>query len=395
MRISALSWYLNTGVMMASVILCSCAGTFKTDSQSKVEAKPKLTKSDFGKTPQGVPVDRYTMTNKHGIEISVITYGARVMAIKTPDRNGNFADIVLGFDTLDGYLGTNPYFGAVVGRYGNRIAKGHFKLDGKEYKLAVNNGPNALHGGLKGFDKVVWTARDASNAGGTPAVELTYLSKDGDEGYPGNLNVTVKYTLTDDNEVQIDYTATTDKMTVTNITNHSYFNLSGAGSGDILGHEIMLNASRFTPVDAGLIPTGDLKPVALSPFDFTKPMAIGARINDTSDEQIKFGGGYDHNWVLDNPKPGELGIAAELRDTKSGRLLQVSTTQPGVQFYTGNFLDGTITGKGGKVYGKRAALCLETQHFPDSPNHPEFPTTTLKPGETMKSKTVWKFMVLR
>jgi len=389
MRTSFLSYF----VVAAGIILTSCGDTAKTATESKREAKPKLTKSDFGKTPDGTPIDRYTMTNKNGIEVSIITYGARVTSLKTPDRKGQFADIVLGFDSLDGYLATNPYFGAVVGRYGNRIAKGRFTLDGVEYKLATNNGPNALHGGLKGFDKVIWMARDAT-IGDAPAVDLTYLSKDGEEGYPGMLTVTVRYTLTDTNEVQIDYTAKSDKITVTNITNHSYFNLSGAGSGDILGHELMLNASRFTPVDAGLIPTGDLKPVALSPFDFTKQTAIGARINQTSDQQIKFGGGYDHNWALDNPKPAQLSVAAELSDPKSGRLLQLSTTQPGVQFYTGNFLDGTITGKGGKVYGKRAGLCLETQHFPDSPNHPTFPSTVLRPGDTMTSKTVWKFVVL-
>jgi aldose 1-epimerase len=392
MRTSLLS-YLCSVTIAACLIFTSCGGGNKTTSESKLEAKPKLTKSEFGKTPDGTAVDRYTLTNKNGIEVSVMTYGATVVSIKTPDRKRQFADIVLGFDTFDGYLTKEPYFGAVVGRYGNRIAKGHFQLDGKDYRLAINNPPNSLHGGVKGFDKAVWTGRDASTDG-TPAVEFTYLSKDGEEGYPGNLTVKVKYTLTDVNEVQIDYSATTDKTTVTNITNHSYFNLSGAGSGDILAHQIMLNASRYTPVDAGLIPTGDLKPVANSPFDFTKPMAIGSRIDQSGDEQLKFGLGYDHNWVIDNPKPGMLGVAAEVTDQASGRILQVSTTQPGVQFYTGNFLDGTNIGKGGKAYNKRAAFCLETQHFPDSPNHPTFPTTTLKPGETMTSRTVWKFAAL-
>ena len=352
-----------------------------------------MTKSPFGKTADGTPVDLYTMTNRNGIEVGVITYGARVTKIKTPDRKGNFDDVVLGFDTLEGYLSENPYFGAVVGRYGNRIAKGRFKLDGKEYKLAVNNGPNSLHGGLKGFDKVVWTANDVSTPA-APAVELTYLSKDGEEGYPGNLTVKVKYTLNDENEVQLDYSATTDKTTVTNITNHTYFNLAGAGNGDILNHQLKLNASRFTPVDAGLIPTGELKGAFGTPFNFSVPTAIGSRIDQKEDQQLKFGLGYDHNWVLDAPKPGDLILAAEVMDASSGRFLRLSTNQPGVQFYTGNFLDGTIKGKGGKVYGKRSALCLETQHFPDSPNHQNFPTTTLKPGDTMTSRTIWRFSVI-
>ena len=246
---------------------------------------------------------------------------------------------------------------------------------------------------MKGFDKVVWTARDASTPE-APAVELTYLSKDGEEGYPGNLTVKVKYTLNDDNEVMLDYSATTDKTTVTNITNHTYFNLSGAGNGDILKHELKLNAARYTPVDAGLIPTGELRGSFGTPFDFSVPTAIGARIDDMQDQQIKFGLGYDHNWVLDHPTAGELIVGAEVMDPATGRFLKLSTTQPGVQFYTGNFLDGTIKGKGGKVYGKRAALCLETQHFPDSPNHPAFPTTTLKPGETMTSRTIWRFAAI-
>jgi aldose 1-epimerase len=392
MRTSPLSYLSAAAIAATCLILTSCGGGAAPTPAPDVkpEAKSKLTKTEFGKTPDGTAVDLYTLTNKNGIELGVMTYGAIVTKVKTPDRKGQFADVVLGFDTFDGYLTKNPYFGAVVGRYGNRIAKGHFKLDGKDYTLAINNGPNSLHGGLKGFDKVVWTGRDASS-GSTPAVELTYLSKDGEEGYPGNLTVKVKYTLTDANEVGIDYSATTDKTTVTNITNHTYFNLSGAGNGDILSDLLMLNASRFTPVDAGLIPTGELKPVANTPFDFTKPTVIGARIDQPGDQQLKIAGGYDHNWVIDNPTPGELAIAAVVTDPSSGRVLEVSTTQPGVQFYTGNFLDGTNTGKGGKVYGKRAALCLETQHFPDSPNHPKFPTTTLKPGETMTSRTVWKF----
>ena len=395
MRKSPLSYIVPTAAVAACLILSSCGGagdSAKTSSEAP-KTQPKMTKSSFGKLPDGTPVELYTLTNKTGIELGVMTYGAIVTKIKTPDRKRNFEDIVLGFDNLEGYLSPNPYFGAVVGRYGNRIAKGRFTLDGKAYKLAVNNGANSLHGGLKGFDKVVWTARDASTPE-APAVELTYLSKDGEEGYPGNLTVKVKYTLNDENEVMLDYSATTDKITVTNITNHTYFNLSGAGNGDILKHELKLNAARYTPVDAGLIPTGELRGSFGTPFDFSVPTAIGARIDDAQDQQIKFGLGYDHNWVLDHPTAGDLIVGAEVMDPATGRFLKLSTTQPGVQFYTGNFLDGTIKGKGGKVYGKRAALCLETQHFPDSPNHPAFPTTTLKPGETMTSRTIWRFAAI-
>ena len=333
-------------------------------------------------------MDLYTI-NSNGVEAAITTYGARVVSLKTPDRTGAFGDVVLGFDTLAGYESDNPFFGAVVGRYGNRIAKGRFTLNGKEYKLATNNGPNALHGGLKGFDKVVWTAQQSGPAG----VKLTYLSKDGEEGYPGNLTATVEYTLTDANELKIGYTVTTDKDTVFNITNHSYFNLAGEGSGDILGHKFTLHADRFTPVDSTLIPTGELKAVAGTPFDFRQPHTIGERI-DANDEQIKFGGGYDHNFVL-NGNMGTLRLAARLEDPKSGRVMEVTTTEPGLQFYTGNFLDGSIKGKGGKTYKRRGALCLETQHFPDSPNKPGFPTTTLKARQTYQSTTVFKFSALK
>ena len=380
-------WKLSLSILPL-ILLAACSSSTPEPGKAAEMAKPKLKKSDFGKTADGTAVDLYTMTNKNGVEISIMTRGAIVTSVKTPDKAGALGEITLGFDSLDGYLKENPYFGAVVGRYGNRIAKGHFKLNGKDYKLAVNNGANHLHGGLLGFDKAVWTARDASTPE-APAVELTNLSKDGEEGYPGNLTVKVTYSLNDANEVSIAYSATSDKDTVTNITNHSYFNLKG--SGTILEHQIMLNASRYTPVDAGLIPTGQLAPVKGTPFDFTTATAIGARIDDAKDQQIKFGLGYDHNWVLDKPTADALTVAAEVYEPTTGRVLQVSTTQPGVQFYTGNFLDGKIIGRGGKAYEKRSGLCLETQHFPDSPNHPTFPTTTLKPGETMTSKTVWKF----
>jgi len=346
-----------------------------------------LKKQSWGKA-SGADVDLYTLTNKNGMRVGITTYGARVATLEVPDKAGKFDDVVLGFDALSGYLTDNPYFGAVVGRYGNRIAKGRFTLDGQEYKLAVNNGANSLHGGIKGFDKVVWTAKDASGAEG-PAVELIYMSRDGEEGYPGNLATTVRYTLTDNNELKIHYTATTDKHTVLNLTNHSYFNLAGQGNGDILGHEMMINADRYTPVDAGLIPTGELAPVAGTPFDFRQSTAIGARINNDN-EQLKLGKGYDHNFALNTA--GSAGaVAVRVHEPNSGRVMEVYTDQPGVQFYTGNFLDGSIHGKGGKAYGARAAFCLETQHFPDSPNHPQFPSAELKPGETYNTTTTYKF----
>ena len=327
----------------------------------------------------------YTLTNSKGMEAAITNYGARVVSLKVPDRAGRFADVVLGFDSLDGYLQTNPYFGAIVGRYGNRIGKGTFKLNGVQYTLARNNGENALHGGIKGFDKVFWKTKERN----TPGIELTYLSKDGEEGYPGNLSVTVIYTLGDDNSLRIDYLATTDKDTVVNLTNHSYFNLAGQGEGDILKHQMVINADRFTPVDAGLIPTGELRMVAGTPFDFRAPTAIGARI-DGADEQLVRGKGYDHNFVLNRTRD-VLTLAAWASDPQSGRVMEVETTEPGVQFYTGNFLDGTIHGKGGKVYPKRAAFCLETQHFPDSPNKPDFPPAVLKAGGKYQSTTVYRF----
>ncbi len=333
-------------------------------------------------TAGGQPVKLYTLSNAKGMEAAITNYGGIIVSIKVPDRGGKPGDVVLGFDSLDGYLKEHPYFGAIVGRYGNRIAKGKFKLNGAEYTLARNNGENALHGGLKGFDKKVWTAKPSGNS-----LELRYVSKDGEEGYPGTLSATVRYTLTNENELRIDYTATTDKATVLNLTNHSYFNLAGAG--DILGHQLTINADRFTPVDAGLIPTGELRPVAGTPFDFRKPHAIGERINN-NDEQLKLGKGYDHNFVL-NGAAGTLRLAARATDPSSGRVLEVLTTEPGLQFYTGNFLDGSVKGKGGRAYAFRNGFCLETQHFPDSPNKPSFPTVVLKPGQTFRSTTVFKF----
>ena len=338
----------------------------------------------FGKTADGQAVDAVTMTNGKGIEAKVITYGGIIISLKAPDREGKPGDIVLGFDNLDGYLRGHPYFGAIIGRYGNRIGAGKFVLDGVEYKLAVNNGPNHLHGGIKGFDKVVWKIERAQAKGDEAILKLSYLSKDGEEGYPGNLRCTVTYTLTADNELKIRYEATTDKATVLNLTNHSYWNLAGQGNGDILGHELMLNAERYTPVDEGLIPTGELKSVKGTPMDFTKPMTIASRI-----KQVDIGG-YDHNFVL-NGKAGKMQLCATVYEPTSGRAMEIRTTQPGVQFYTGNFLDGTLTGKDGKVYKKHYAFCLETQHFPDSPNKPQFPSVVLKPGGKYDTTTVHKF----
>lgn len=334
------------------------------------------------------PVDLYTLTNVNGLEARIMTYGATVVSLKVPDRRGKLADVVLGYESLEGYLKNSPFFGAIVGRYGNRIGKGRFSLNGKQYTLAKNNGENTLHGGIKGFDKVVWKAKEVKKKGGN-SLSLSYLSKDGEEGFPGNLSVTVVYTLTNNNELKIEYSATTDKTTVINLTHHSYFNLAGEGS--ILNHELMIDANRFTPVDEGLIPTGELRSVKGTPMDFTRSSLIGARI-DQQDEQLTFGKGYDHNWVLNNPG-GKLAFAARAYEPGSGRVMEVFTTEPGLQFYSGNFLDGTITGKGGQVYKQRYGFCLETQHFPDSPNKPKFPSTVLKLGQHYTSTTIYKFAV--
>ncbi len=347
-----------------------------------------MNKKAFGKMPDGTQIDLYTLSNSHGMQAGIITYGGAVVSLTAPDRAGKFADVVLGMDDLAGYRTQTAFFGALIGRYGNRIGHARFTLDGKTYTLPKNDGDNTLHGGPQGFDKRVWSAREASGSDG-PGLELTYVSKDGEEGFPGTLTAKVVYTLTNQNELKIDYTATTDKATVVNLTNHSYFNLAGAGEGDILGHEVTINADRFTPVDKGLIPTGELRAVKGTPFDFTKSTAIGARIGQ-SDEQLQFGRGYDHNWVLNKGNGGST-KAAEVHDPKSGRVMEVWTTEPGLQFYTGNFLDGTIHGKGGKVYPFRGAFCMETQHFPDSPNKPAFPTTTLKPGATYHTTTIYRF----
>lgn len=339
--------------------------------------------------PNGESVQLFTLRNKNGIEVSITNYGGIIVSLKTFDGKGLLADVALGFETLERYLQPHPYFGAIIGRYGNRIGKARFTLDGVTYTLAKNNGENSLHGGNEGFDKKLWKARPEPGEG-VQALALEYTSPDGEEGYPGTLRTEVRYTLSDDDSLRIDYRATTDKKTVVNLTNHTYFNLAGQGNGDILNHEIEIRASRFTPVDAGLIPTGELRSVEGTPFDFRKPHRIGERI-DAQDEQIRLGGGYDHNFVLDREGAG-LSLAARVVEPSTGRGLEVWTTEPGMQFYTGNFLDGTITGKGGKVYPRRSGFCLETQHFPDSPNQPAFPSTVLEPGQEYRSATVWKFV---
>ncbi len=351
-------------------------------------SSPQMSRQPFGQTKDGVAVDIFTLRNSKGAEARISNYGGLVVSLKVPDRDGHLGDVVLGYDTLAAYIKDSPYFGAMIGRYGNRIAKGKFTLDGKDYTLAVNNGPNALHGGKKGFDKVVWTPKVIATSDGA-ALELSYVSKDGEEGYPGTLTVTAVYTLTEDNALKLEYTATTDKDTVVNLTQHSYFNL--AGKGEILNHEVEMPASKFTPVDSTLIPIGELRPVEGTPFDFRKATAIGARIKQ-DDEQLKFGNGYDHNFVLDKPM-GELGLCARVYEPATGRVLEVLSTEPGLQFYSGNFLDGSNKGKGGVAYQFRNGFCMEPQHYPDSPNQPNFPSVVLKPGQTYKNTIVFKFSV--
>jgi len=358
-------------------------------SQPKSDANSRTHKRAFGKTGDGKQVDLYVLTNKNGVEVDITNFGAAVVSLKVPDRRGKTDDVVLGYDDLDGYLHDKSYFGATVGRYANRIAHGKFTLNGTTYTLAKNDGENHLHGGVRGFNKVVWEAKDVSTAGAA-ALQLNYLSKDGEEGYPGNLSVQVTYTLTNNNELKIDYAATTDKDTVLNLTHHSYFNLAGQGKGDILQHQLLLHASRFTPVDATLIPTGEIRSVKGTPLDFASATAIGSRIGQ-DDDQLKLGHGYDHNFVLDGGTGGAPVLAAQVYEPSSGRVMEVWTTQPGIQLYSGNFLNDTIRGKSGSTYQRRAAFCLETQHFPDSPNKPNFPSTILKVGGQFKSSTTYKF----
>lgn len=358
--------------------------------QPPATPKAGIEKSSFGVLPDGKPVELYTLRNTAGMQLKITNYGGTIVSWTAPDRSGKYEDIVLGCDSLAGYLRGTPYFGALIGRYGNRIAKGKFSLDNKQYTLATNNIGNHLHGGIKGFDKVLWSA--VATNGEEPSLTLTYLSKDGEEGYPGNLTATVVYSLLKDNALKIDYSATTDKATVVNLTNHAYFNLSGNGKGDILMHDLWLHADRYLPVDSTLIPTGELRPVVGTVFDFTNFTTIGDRINNEAEEQIKFGKGYDHCWVL-TASGAKLFTAAALLESLSGRRMDVFTTEPAIQFYSGNFLDGTVKGKGGVVYEHRTGLCLETEHYPDSPNQPKFPSTVLQPGETYHSTTIYKLSV--
>ena len=376
--------FMSTGVFSTLIL-------FMSMQTGMITAASRVDKAPFGKMPDGREVFIYTLKNRSGVEARITNYGGILKSLLVPDGNGALADVVLGYDSLSEYLThNNPYFGALIGRYGNRIGKGKFTLNGREYTLETNNGANHLHGGIKGFDKVLWDAKERL-VKDTPSLELTYLSKDEEGGYPGNLSVRVTYTLTNANELKIDYHATTDKPTIVNLTHHSYFNLAGAGSGDILGEELTINADRFTPVDSGLIPTGELRSVRGTPMDFRKPTAIGTRINE-ADEQIRFAGGYDHNFVLSRKGKG-LQLAARVFDKGSGRVMEVWTDQPGLQFYSGNFLDGTNIGKGGVAYKHRYGFCLETQHFPDSPNHPGFPSTVLNPGQTFSSETIYRFSI--
>jgi aldose 1-epimerase len=377
-------------VYMLSLVSVGGVVNSVVSGSAPVPVAANVTEAAFGSMPDGTAVRLFTLTNAAGMEVRAITYGVILASIRVPDRQGRFDDVVIGHDNLDGYLTKSRFFGAVVGRYGNRIAGGHVSIDGRTYQLTLNNGPNHLHGGAKGFDKVVWNGEVRSDSRG-PSVVFTHTSPDGHEGYPGTLAARVAYTVTDRNELIIEYSATTDKPTVLNITQHSYFNLAGDGSGDILGHRLTLHADRYTPVDANQIPTGELAPVEGTPLDFRRETSIGERI-DADYPQLKMSGGYDHNFVLSRNGSG-LAPAARVVDPKTGRTMDVSTTEPGIQFYSSNKLDGSMVGKGGHVYGSRTGFCLETQHFPDSPNRPNFPSTVLRPGEHYRSTTVFRFGV--
>jgi len=376
-------------VSALSIVALSGACAAEPESTSEPESEPKVTSMTFGTTPDGETVEKFTLSNASGMEVDIVAWGAAITRIQVPDRDGSQADVALAFGELEPYLEPHPYFGSVVGRYGNRIAKGRFTLNGVEYTLATNNGENHLHGGERGFDRRLWKAQASTTAEGQ-SVELTYVSPDGEEGYPGTLTATVTYTLTPQNAIRMAYRATTDKDTIVNLTNHAYFNLAGHGNGTTLDHELTLDADRFTPVDEGLIPTGELRPVEGTPFDFREATAIGARIGG-EDEQLKFGLGYDHNFVV-NGEAGTMRRAARVVEPKSGRTLEVHTTEPGIQFYSGNFLDG-VAGKDGRTYPYRGGFCLESQHYPDSPNKPQFPSTTLKAGQEYSTTTEYRFGV--
>lgn len=381
------------GVALGAFLSCMSMPAF---TQSAPAMTRGVARAPFGRTSDGQPAELFTVTNSNGIEVRLTNYGGIIISLKTPDRSGRLDDIVLGYDSLSGYLRDTPYFGAIVGRYGNRIAGGRFTLDGRTYRLAVNNGPNSLHGGLRGFDKVIWTAQPFRNEAGV-GVTLDYTSADMEEGYPGTLRARVTYTLTDDNRLIVDYQATSDKATPVNLTQHSYWNLAGDGSRDVLAHVLSINADAMTPVDTTLIPTGEISPVAGTPFDFRTPTPIGARIDERQNTQIRYGGGYDHNFVLNRGNAAVDGPvhAASIAEPTTGRTLDVFTTEPGIQFYSGNFLDGSITGKAGHIYHYRYGLALETQHYPDSPNHPSFPSTILRPGQEYRSRTTFAFGVGR
>jgi aldose 1-epimerase len=375
---------------LLAVALLGLLSLFPVSSVSaKQKSKAKVEKSTFGKLADGTVIDLYKLTNQNGVEVQIITYGGAIVSLKTPDRKGNFGDIVLGYDDPQGYVNDTSYLGALIGRYANRIANGRFKLEGVEYKLAQNNAPNSLHGGPTGFHKRIWLAREATRPNAA-ALQVSYNSKDGEEGFPGNLAVTTTFVLTNNNELRIEYSATTDKTTIVNLTEHTYFNLAGPGEGTILDHVLRINANRFTPVDANLIPTGELRPVKGTPLDFTRATVIGSRINDNY-EQLVLGKGYDHNYVL-NKAGKPLSLAAEVYDPSSGRTIEMWTTEPGVQFYSGNFLDN-VKGKGGKTYQYRGGFCLEAQHFPDSPNRPSFPSVVIRPNQKYSQTTLYKFSV--
>lgn len=384
------SYALLLFLLTLNMISCTMNTDKKNNSGTTSDTLALVTKTPFGITPEGTHINRYTLRNQHGLEVSVINYGGIITSLFVPDKNGVFEDVVLGFDSLADYQKENPFFGALIGRFGNRIAKGRFTLEGKTYTLATNNNENHLHGGIKGFDKVIWNIDEVASPEGA-AIKLTYVSNDMEEGYPGTLTTEVTYTLTHANELKITYKATTDKRTIVNLTQHSYFNLSGNTKRDILGHELTLYANTFLPVDATLIPNGKFQEVTNTPFDFTQPTVVGSHIH-AEDQQLKYGLGYDHCWVL-NPTSDSLRLAAVLYDRPTGRQMEVFTTEPGIQFYSGNFLDGSLTGKYGVTYQHRTGLCLETQHFPDSPNQKNFPSVELNPGETYQSQTVYKFSV--
>jgi aldose 1-epimerase len=375
--------------MMRPLILCiAIFAFFSTQAcQTNRKVQPPMKTTVFGRLPDGREVHQYTLENRSGVTAQIISYGATVTSLKVPDRNGKMEDVVLGYDSLQGYIDGTTYFGAIVGRYGNRIGKGRFQLDGKDYQLTVNDGENHLHGGKTGFNKVLWAAKAGDSA--ESSLQLQYVSRDGEEGYPGTVTLKVTYTLTDKNELRIDYEGTTDKPTILNPTQHSYFNLSGSFDKTILDHLLMIESDGITPVDKGLIPTGQIENVAYTPMDFRSPMAIGAHINDQN-EQLAFGKGYDHNWVLKG-SAGSVRKVAELYEVGSGRRMVVLTDQPGLQFYSGNFLDGSVKGKNGVAYKQRSGLCLETQAFPDSPNKPQFPSVTLRPGQKYHQTTVYQF----